>query len=151
MATEIQTRDQYSSTDCRCDSIGVTSANRHSSGNSLHRNNLRKRRLSFGARTEEVFRKKYREATRRVHSTIRIKIQQVPLNLTCSEGNAAECKPRKKGLRQLNIFEPLDKKVKDNYLIFSLTPCTINVTWVLQYCMVFEYIKQCTATHSIEH
>ena len=37
--------------------IGVTSAILHSSGNSPQRNNLRKRQLSFGARTEAVFRK----------------------------------------------------------------------------------------------
>ena len=37
--------------------IGVTSAIRHSSGNSPERNNLRKTQLSFGARTEAVFRK----------------------------------------------------------------------------------------------
>ena len=37
--------------------FGVTSAIRHSSGNSPPRNNPRKRQLSFGARTEAVFRK----------------------------------------------------------------------------------------------
>ena len=62
----------------------------------------KKRQLSFGARTDAVFRKKHREATRRVHTTIQIKIQQVLLNLTCSEGNPTECRPRVTGLRQLN-------------------------------------------------
>ena len=82
--------------------IGITSAIRHSSGNSPQRNNQRKRQLSFGARTISSLPKEDREATRRVHSSIRIKIQQVPLNLTCSKGNATECRPRVTGLRQLN-------------------------------------------------
>ena len=83
--------------------IGVTpSAIRHSSGNSPERNKLRKSRLSFGARIEAVFWKKLREATRRVHTTIRIKIHQVPLYLTRSEGNPTECRSRMTGLRQLN-------------------------------------------------
>ena len=46
--------------------------------------------------------KKHREATRWVRTTIRIKIHQVPLNLTCSEGNTTVCRSRMKGLRQLN-------------------------------------------------
>ena len=36
---------------------------------------------------------------RRVHTTIRIKR---PLNLTRSEGNTTKCRPRMRGLRQLN-------------------------------------------------
>ena len=45
---------------------------------------------------------KHRETTKRVHTIIRIKIQQVPLNLTCSECNTTDCRSKMTGLRQLN-------------------------------------------------
>ena len=61
-----------------------------------------KETTQFWSKNRSSLLKEQREATRRVHSTIWIKIQQIPLNLTCYKGNTTECRPRVTGLWQLN-------------------------------------------------
>ena len=84
--------------------IGVTSVMRHSSGNSPECSNIRKKVTQFRGKNRNSLKKKQRETTRRVHTTIRIEIHQVPLNLTRSEGNLTECRSRMTSWRQLNDF-----------------------------------------------